>query len=614
MRARRGALIVIVLSGALGATGATGCGGKGRGGVDGSPTFGSIDVEPAQKQLTIQLGATAQQTYQVFGVNGTSMTDITASCTLSLDTQFGTFTGAVATINPHGGKTNVTAFCNGQSGTAELEVNLIGTVVAPNTPPGAAGTFAGAALGSDPTRAPTLQYPIDQAISPRNIPPIEVQWAASGNDLFHVAITSSYAAIDVYTTDVQATLAAADWDAVAGTSAGGPLSFTVEGLAQAAPQTKYASGAVKITMSHDIIDRTAIYYWASSQGSIMSETFGDTGAPTAIKSDCTACHSLSRSGSRLGYSRCVAGNCNTEWIGFMHYDSVAQKWNDTVDANNEQINGSFTTFAPVGYPYPDDSQSLAAVTMNGAYLKLYDPDTGSPIGSNLDTVSTHGPGSPRAALMADWSPDGKTIVYTSTPHPGQWIDLDGGSIATVGYTYTSASHVFTEPTFLVTSPITLNGQTYENLFFPSYSPDAKLIVFNAARASWRNFTDSKTAGQRLALTSATGGWVQDLTQMNGGTGDMDITWPHWAPGNTKDYYWIVFSSERDYGHEVTAANTNPACIANGVKQCKQIWIGAIAKDKLSGTVDPSAPPMWLPGQDPKTDNISPYWTVPVTVQ
>jgi hypothetical protein len=362
-----------------------------------------------------------------------------------------------------------------------------------------------------------------------------------------------------------------------------------------------------------VIDRTAIYYWASSQGSIMSDTFGNTGAPTAVKSDCTACHSLSRAGSRLGYSRCVAGSCNTEWVGFMHYDGVAQKWNDTVDANNKQINGSFTTFAPIGYPYSDDTQAIAAVTMSGGFLRLYDPDTGTAIGSNLDTVSTHGGTSARAALMPDWSPDGRTIVYTSTPNAGQWIDLDGGSLATVGYTYTSASHVFTEPTFLVHSPITLNGQTYENLFFPSFSPDGKLVVFNAARAAWRNFSDEKTAGQRLALTDAAGTWVQDLTQMNGGTGDMDITWPHWAPGNTHDYYWIVFSSERDYGHEVTAANTAAACIANGVKQCKQIWLGAIAKDKLSGTVDPSAPPMWLPGQDPKADNISPYWTLPTTV-
>src|SRR5579862_1375788 len=111
MRARRRALFVFVL-GAAGATGATGCGGKGGGGtVDATPTYGSIDVEPAHAQLTVLLGTTVQQTYQVFGVDGSAKTDITSACVMSLDAQFGQFTGATLTAVPHGGKTTVTATC-----------------------------------------------------------------------------------------------------------------------------------------------------------------------------------------------------------------------------------------------------------------------------------------------------------------------------------------------------------------------------------------------------------------------------------------------------------------------------------------------------------------------
>jgi hypothetical protein len=103
--------------------------------------------------------------------------------------------------------------------------------------------------------------------------------------------------------------------------------------------------------------------------------------------------------------------------------------------------------------------------------------------------------------------------------------------------------------------------------------------------------------------------------------DADITWPHWAPESNGEYYWIVFSSERDYGHEITKTHTAPACVANGVLQCKQIWVAAVAKDKIAqllanpaAALDPSSPPMWLPGQDTQTDNISPYWSIPAGLQ
>jgi hypothetical protein len=141
------------------------------------------------------------------------------------------------------------------------------------------------------------------------------------------------------------------------------------------------------------------------------------------------------------------------------------------------------------------------------------------------------------------------------------------------------------------------------------------VVFNAARSGWRNFTDARTAGQRLMLADANGAWHTDLTAMNGGDVDVDITWPHWAPGDSADYYWVVFASERDYGHKVTIGNTAASCVANGVKQCKQIWIGAISKARLAAGqgLDPSAPPMWLPGQNYQTNNISPYWTAGIPV-
>ena len=65
---------------------------------------------------------------------------------------------------------------------------------------------------------------------------------------------------------------------------------------------------------------------------------------------------------------------------------------------------------------------------------------------------------------------------------------------------------------------------------------------------------------------------------------------------------------------ITPANTNSSCLQNGDRQCKQIWIAAIARNKLTGALDPSSPPMWLPGQSTQADNISPYWSLPPGIE
>jgi hypothetical protein len=472
--------------------------------------------------------------------------------------------------------------------------------------------FGSAASGSDATHTPTIEYPLDGAVAPVNLPAIDAQWTAAKNDLFHLMLRSSSVSIDLYTLDADVQLDDASWAAVALSAAGDTLAVTVEGMAQASPSTKYVSAPVAVRMSRDKISDTTLYYWASSLGNLVSQTFGKTGAPTTVKSDCTSCHSLSRSGTRIGYSRCVGGTCaGGLYLGFMKASPTG--WVDTLDANGKAYGASYTSFSPVGYPYADDAKSVAIVARDSCHLQLFDPDAGTPIASNVDVVSTHdGASTTRCATMPDWAPDGRSVVFSSQGAGGGYVDVTTGALATMSYTYAGGTHTFGEPSVILRPPLMLPSGMYVNFFFPSFSPDGAYIVFDAARAAWRNFTDERIPGQRLMLTSATGAAPVELANMNG-PGDLDITWPHWAPTTAGEYYWVVFSSQRDYGHKLTAANTAAVCAANGTKQCKQIWIGAIEKAKLGAmgaAVDPSAPPMWMPGQDLGADNISPYWTVP----
>jgi hypothetical protein len=587
------------------------------GSLDGAPTYTNVVVDPPDATLTVPLTGGATQDYKAYAdTGGQTHVDVTAQCAFKVtDTTLGTFAGATFDSAARGGDTVVTATCGSAQGTANLHLLLKGWILGSGAPNDSPTTFANATSGNDPAHTPAVEYPLDKAVAPLNIPSIDTQWTSAQDDLFHLSWTSTHLALDLYTTQADAQLADDVWKNVAATAAGEAVTITVEGLVQAQSSTKYASAPIVLNMSHDIIDNTAIYWWASSQGSLITQTFGQTGAPTQVKGNCTSCHSVSRSGSRIGYSRCVGGSCNALYAGFMKYDKANDVWNDTLNADGMTLHGSYTTFSPVGYPYADDKQSVALVALATCNLTLVDPDTGAGVTSNVDTVSTHMNGNPgRCATMPDWAPDGKSVVFASTPNAGQWIDVSSSAIALMTYSYSGSTHTFGEPTFLVSGSLTLPSGTYDNFFFPSFSPDGSYIVFDAARAAWRNFTVAGSPGQRLVLTTPTGAWTRELANLNG-SGDLDITWPHWAPTNNADYYWVVFSSERDYGHKLTKSNTASACIANGVQQCKQIWIAAIDKATLTAKTppdDPSAPPVWMPGQDIGADNISPYWTLPTS--
>lgn len=584
------------------------CGSRG-GGDDTSGPFDTIEIDPEVAMLSVPLGGTTTQDYVVWGVSGDKRIDITSRCTLAVeDTAFGVFADATLTANPQGGKTKVLAACEDTTGSGLLIVNLTGSVIGPGAPPNASELFDNATATTDAAKTPAIEYPIDRAVSPRNIPPIEVQYTTAANDLFHVTLTSSFATINIYTTTAEVMLSEADWRAVAQTAAGETLSFVVEGMVQAAPTMKFTSSPTRVTMSTDTIDQTAIYWWASSQGSIMTQVFGETDAPEVVKDSCTSCHSVSRSGTRIGYSRCVGNDCGKQALGFLKFDPLTQKWVETVNADSLARLGSYSTFAPIGNPYPTDDQALAMVNRQGT-LELVDPDTGAGVPSNIAVANVSG----MSAMMPDWSPDGHKVVFTQGA-AGQFVDVTAGKLAIMSYDYIAASHVFGAPVPLTPPSITLPSGTYNNFFFPSFSPDNNLIVFNAARTGWRNFTNARGTGSRLMLTTPDGAYVVDLSAINGGNVDNSITWPHWAPTISNEYYWIVFASERDYGHRLTLANTNPGCKANGVQQCKQIWMGAIAKSQLTTGMDPSFAPMWLPGQDIRANNISPYWTRPPVIQ
>jgi hypothetical protein len=100
--------------------------------------------------------------------------------------------------------------------------------------------FKNAQLGNDPQRTPLIEYPLDQAVAPLNIPPVDAQWTTAQNDLFRLIWSSKYFTLSIYTTKADAMFDPNVWSIVAQSASGETIDISVEGLAQANPATKYA--------------------------------------------------------------------------------------------------------------------------------------------------------------------------------------------------------------------------------------------------------------------------------------------------------------------------------------------------------------------------------------
>jgi hypothetical protein len=190
----------------------------------------------------------------------------------------------------------------------------------------------------------------------------------------------------------------------------------------------------------------------------------------------------------------------------------------------------------------------------------------------------------------------------------------------------------------------------ENNYYPSYSPDGQLIVFDRAPkdTSVSTLTGCTTGAQgacpndsfsnpaaRVMLTKATAANATlDLEAANGSPAATPLkfsnSWPKWSPflQNYKGdkLLWIAFSSTRDYGlrvrnHQPGMYQCYPADSYEQpgtahhsafAPQCEQpqIWMAAVDVSTAVAQVvhDPSRPAFWLPFQDINTHNHTPQWT------
>ncbi len=563
----------------------------GDGGVDPIAGLTALVIAPASADLAAANGAPATQAFTATGTfQDGHDEDVTARVGWSLAdpalgvVEAGQFTSAAG----RGGATTVTAAAGAVSATAQVSVKLQSSRVSSDdgstAPADSAMRFANP--DNTPGLAPPLAYPLDGAFVPPNLGELEVQWLrpAMPADLFEVSIEGPYVDLKVYTNALVAnggrlSLHPDEWSAIAGASAGQPLTVAVRAMAAADPSHIGASSQAHLTVGRDAVNG-GIYYWSATGGAategIFRHTFGDVSSPAkpfvtqadgpALFNDgqqhCVACHALSRDGKRMAVTfnggDGPAGVIDVASKGAILPPSKAPPWN-------------FSTFSPDG--------TRLAVAKAGQ-LSILDPTTGATIAK----VPASG-----YATHPDWSPDGKKLAFVHPGAAGSDWDFSAGSIvvATDGGAGFDAGQVIVQ-------------SQGENNYYPSFSPDGQWIIFS--RAAGGSAYDNGAAQSMVVSTDGKIGPIA-LAAANA-VGALTDSWPRWSPfvqtnGPHGPLLYFTFSSKRAYGIELPGGGR------------PQIWMAAFDPATASAGQDPSFAPFWLPFQDLQTSNHIAQWTTEI---
>src|SRR5688572_16160880 len=178
------------------------CGGSSSDGIDEDTAM--LVIEPAASEHVILNGANPTQAYTATLVDKAGRTkDVTAETSFYVESSFGAFSGATLTI--HGpGKTTISGLYTDKPGSAQViaRVKTVRTVDDPSNPnddvPMNAPDLFGSGVMENPARAPTIVYPAENVVMPRNIGDFEAHWTDAQNNVFEVSLQSELADIRVY--------------------------------------------------------------------------------------------------------------------------------------------------------------------------------------------------------------------------------------------------------------------------------------------------------------------------------------------------------------------------------------------------------------------------------
>ena len=463
-----------------------------------------------------------------------------------------------------------------------------------------------------------LQYPYDKTVFPRALLAPEIMWAGGADaDLYSLHFVASSFDLTVYTSAAapsRFTPPQALWTALGASASGGKVTLELHRLD--ATSHAYVSAKQTWTLA-DAILRGTIYYWAIDQGQIVKldvstgnrQLAFDSGPNTSLGTPapsnsaslaspvwedngagkrCVACHAVSKDGSRLGAVFARGGSAGP-------FGSVNTATKAITAIGDYTTSMAFTALSPDG--------SVAAANYDDKTVKLIDTATGAAIASALDGVTN--------ICDPSFSPDGLHLSVSTSCDAGYGSPIEFRRADLTVYDYDPTLHALSNPRLVQTS-----AGLADAIAFSSFSPDSKLLFYQRGSYSRAKYFDSTMAplhgADDLFVSTAVQNGAQIALDAANGVGVLPADSLHLNYAPTVNpiaeggYVWVVFTSPRDYGNRQNSpqmAAPNDATWHNR----KQLWVTAV--DATMGTVDPSHPAFWLPGQDFATTNMFGYWSL-----